>query len=248
MAAMGSEDEDGERTIPTDDEFITMKRMLDDSMAQGTWGFTTGLHYPPGRNATADEIIELARVVAKYNGTYMSHIRGYTSLGGMQEFLDIAEKAPVRGVISHNSGRWRTEKKRLEGATAEEKLLIFDKARARGVEVYMDVLPWGGSGSFSMSTILLWEDLESKFDENGRHRSLNCFMEMLRNPEKREEIEKKARQKHERFVKKIEEATNTKVRYGDVFIVNRSLRFPEYVGRSLAEVSTACAFGRSTSR
>lgn len=237
MAVMGTEEENGDRATPTGEEMTCMKQFVDDLMVQGVWGLTTGLHYPPGRNATTEEIIELARVVAKHHGTYMSHIRGYTTLGGMEELLNIAEKTPIRSVISHNSGRWQTERKKLDGPSAEEKLLMFNKARARGVEVYMDVLPWGGSGSFSMSTILLWEDLESKFDEYGKRRDFGWLMDALKNPEKRKELENRARHKQQKFIKKIEEATKTRVRFGDVCIVNRSIRFPEYIGRSMAEIA-----------
>lgn len=237
MAVMGTEEEEGERVKPTEEEFGEMKQLVSETMEQGVWGLTTGLHYPPGRNAKTEELIELARVVAKHGGTYMSHIRGYRSLSGLQEFLEIAEKTPIRSVLSHNSARWRTEKKKLVGSMPEEKLILFDKARAKGVEVYMDVLPWGGSGSFSMSTILLWEEFKTKFDEHGRRLTLDKFMEMLRDPEKRKEIEDRARKKHDKFIKKIEEATKIKYRHGDVFIVNRSIRFPEYLGRSLAEIA-----------
>lgn len=234
-AVMGEEGEGGERNDPSAAELTEMKRLVAQAMAQGAWGMTTGLVYKPGRNAKTEEIVELARVVAEAGGSYMSHIRGYRSLDGLEEFLEIVEKAPVRGVLSHYSARCHTEKKQLVGPMPEELLGLVDKSRAKGSEIYMDVLPWGGYSSSSMIHLLL--ETKDKFDEGGKLLSWDRFMEMLRQPETRKAIEERARRRAERTTKLGEEAEKVEREFGDMFIVNRSIRFPEYVGHSLAEIA-----------
>jgi N-acyl-D-amino-acid deacylase len=234
-AVMGEEGEGGERNDPSAAELAEMKQLVAQAMAQGAWGMTTGLVYKPGRNAKTEEIVELARVAAEAGGSYMSHIRGYRSLDGLEEFLEIVEKAPVRGVLSHYSARCHTEKKQLVGPMPEELLGLVDKSRAKGSEIYMDVLPWGGYSSSSMIHLLL--ETKDKFDEGGKLLTRDRFMEMLRQPEKRKAIEERARRRAERTTKLGEEAEKVEREFGDMFIVNRSIRFPEYVGHSLAEIA-----------
>ena len=234
-AVMGLEDQGGERTEPTADEMEAMKQLIAQSIEQGAWGLTTGLVYKPGRNAKTEEVIELARVAARYGGSYMSHIRGYRTLDGAQEFFRIAGETPVRSVLSHHTARMLTQQKRLVGPLPERQLALFDEARQRGAEVYMDVLPWTGYSSTSMLSILI--ETEDKFDDQGRRRTLDYFMTRLRDPAGRRAIEDKARREKARDTQIRQAAQKTQFEFGDMYIVNRSIRFPQYVERSLAEIA-----------
>ena len=234
-AVMGLEDQGGERTEPTADELEAMKQLIAQSMEQGAWGLTTGLVYKPGRNAKTEEVIELARVAARYGGSYMSHIRGYRTLDGAQEFFRIAGETPVRSVLSHHTARMFTQQKKLVGPLPEHQLALFDEARQRGAEVYMDVLPWTGYSSTSMLSILI--ETEDKFDDQGRRRTLDYFMTRLRDPAGRRAIEDKARREKARDTQIRQAAQKTQFEFGDMYIVNRSIRFPQYVERSLAEIA-----------
>jgi N-acyl-D-amino-acid deacylase len=234
-AVMGLEDEGGERPEPTAAELEEMKHLVAEAMEQGVWGLTTGLVYKPGRNAKTEEVIELARVAAKYGGSYMSHVRGYRTLDGAKEFLTIAEETPIRSVLSHHTARMSTKQKQLVGPLPEDQLTVFDRARERGAEIYMDVLPWNGYSSTSMLSILI--ESEDKFDEQGRRLTLDHFVEMLKDPEQRQKIEDKARQEKERDSKIRQAAQKVEFEFGDMYIINRSIRFPQYVERSLAEIA-----------
>jgi len=234
-AVMGVEDEGGEKPEPTAVELEEMKRQVAEAMEQGAWGLTTGLVYKPGRNAKTEEVIELARVAAKYGGTYMSHIRGYRTLDGTKEFLRIVEETPIRSVLSHHTARMLTKQKQLTGPLPEDQLALFDRARERGAEIYMDVLPWDGYSSTSMLSILI--EAEDKFDEQGRRLTLEEFRAMLKDPEKRRQIEDEARKNKERDSKIRQAAQKVEFEFGDMYIINRSIRFPQYVERSLAEVA-----------
>src|SRR6187401_3360622 len=55
---------------PTAEELLKMQAMLETAMKGGAMGMTTALIYPPGTFASTDELVEVARVAAKYGGTY----------------------------------------------------------------------------------------------------------------------------------------------------------------------------------
>lgn len=87
----------------TEDELEQMKKMADQAMKDGAFGMSSGLTGCPGCWATTQELIELCKVVARYNGVYMPHQRRgeYGGQGGvvpLTESIEIAEKAKVRTV------------------------------------------------------------------------------------------------------------------------------------------------------
>src|SRR4029077_2343743 len=61
---------------PPPEELTRMEGIVDEAMKSGAVGMSTALISPPGRFATTDELIALARVVAKYHGGYWTHLRG----------------------------------------------------------------------------------------------------------------------------------------------------------------------------
>ena len=52
-----------------------MALLVDQGMREGAVGLSSGLEYEVGGYAETGELIELAKVVARYGGVYMSHIR-----------------------------------------------------------------------------------------------------------------------------------------------------------------------------
>lgn len=60
-----------------------------------TGGLSTGLVYPPGPSTKTEEIIELAKVTAAYDGIYVSHIRneGREVLNALNELFHICGAA-----------------------------------------------------------------------------------------------------------------------------------------------------------
>ncbi|UCE80950.1 MAG: D-aminoacylase [Methanobacteriota archaeon] len=119
---------------PSDAELTSMKDLVAESMEAGAFGLSTGLVYPPGCFADTDEIVELCKVVARYDGMYASHIRGEreTILDGIREAILIGERAGVRVQISHNCPKW--------GACGrtDETLAEVKEARDRGLDVTID--------------------------------------------------------------------------------------------------------------
>ena len=82
---------------PTDSELKKMKELVAIAMEEGAFGMSTGLIYAPGNYAKTDEIIELAKVISKFNGIYASHIRseGDQVIPAIGEAIEIGEEAGI---------------------------------------------------------------------------------------------------------------------------------------------------------
>jgi N-acyl-D-aspartate/D-glutamate deacylase len=121
-----------------------MQQMVARAMEEGAFGFSTGLAYVPGRFATTDELIALARTAAEHGGVYASHIRNEASRGeeAIKEALTVGRRAGAVTQISHLkcSGRsqWRSMSRRLE---------LLAQARAAGMRVYADAYPYERSST-----------------------------------------------------------------------------------------------------
>ena len=61
---------------PTPEQMEEMKQWFRQALECGYIGFTTGLVYAPSVYASEEELVELAKVVGEYGGSYASHIRG----------------------------------------------------------------------------------------------------------------------------------------------------------------------------
>jgi N-acyl-D-amino-acid deacylase len=59
------------------EELNTMKQLVEIGMQEGAVGLSAGLTYTPAMYADDAEIIELCKIVAKYNGYYAPHHRNY---------------------------------------------------------------------------------------------------------------------------------------------------------------------------
>jgi dihydroorotase/N-acyl-D-amino-acid deacylase len=88
---------------PTGDEMAKMKDLVDQAMREGALGLASGLIYPPNSFATTDELIELAKVAARYGGIYTSHIRGEGNhwKQAIDEAIEISEKAHLPVHVLH---------------------------------------------------------------------------------------------------------------------------------------------------
>ncbi|MCW3992353.1 MAG: amidohydrolase family protein, partial [Candidatus Bathyarchaeota archaeon] len=120
---------------PAEEELEEMRRLTAEAMEAGAFGLSTGLIYPPGIFARTEEIIELAKVAARYGGVYDSHIRGEgkTLLRAVEEAITIGERAGLPVQISHHKAAARE----VWGKSVET-LRMMEEARGRGVDVTLD--------------------------------------------------------------------------------------------------------------
>jgi dihydroorotase/N-acyl-D-amino-acid deacylase len=125
-------------------EMDAMKAALGGAMRQGAFGLSSGLIYAPGRYASTDEIVELARVVADSGGIYASHMRseGARLLEAIDEAIAIGERSGAPVLIHHLKASGRSNWGKM--AEAVERI---EAARARGVDVMASVYPYVASST-----------------------------------------------------------------------------------------------------
>ncbi|WP_295579616.1 amidohydrolase family protein [uncultured Oscillibacter sp.] len=124
----------------TEEQFRQMETYLRQSLEAGCVGFSTGLEFEPGRQATREEVSRLVGVLAEYDGIYTSHIRNRDSqvLESIQEFLETLREHPVRGVLSHFNIRMNTGAP--EDAWRRGNRMLHE-ARAAGLDILSDMTP-----------------------------------------------------------------------------------------------------------
>jgi N-acyl-D-amino-acid deacylase len=139
---------------PNAAELDRMRAIMDTAMRAGAMGMSTALIYPPSSYATTDELIEIAKVAAKYGGVYASHIRGEGPevVQSVGELITIAEKAGLPGEVFH----LKVAHKPSWGVRMDSIRMIIDAARARNVDVAADMYVYTAGGTGLEATIPSW--------------------------------------------------------------------------------------------
>ncbi len=130
---------------PTTEEMCEMKKILTRSMREGAFGLSTGLIYPPGAYASINELIELAKVVAREGGLHSTHIRseGSSIEEALDEALTIGEEAGVPVEISHLKIASRRKWGRIHAI-----LRKLEEAREKRIDVTADAYPYNAGATF----------------------------------------------------------------------------------------------------
>ncbi len=140
-----------DRVEPDESQLEAMRELAEQGMRDGAWGMSTGLIYVPSSFASTDEIIEIAKIVAKHNGIYASHIRGEGTslLESVDEALRIGREGDLPVHISHfkSSGRdaW---------GLVREAARVIAAERAAGRIVTADQYPYIASSTSLGATVL----------------------------------------------------------------------------------------------
>jgi N-acyl-D-amino-acid deacylase len=123
----------------TQDELKAILRTVEEGMDQGAFGISTGLEYTPGRYTPTQEIIEMARIAARRDGLYASHIRNEeaTLLEAVNEAVNIGRKTGSRVEVSHLKAAGVVNWNKQEGA-----IHLLESARRDGVQVLADAYPY----------------------------------------------------------------------------------------------------------
>jgi N-acyl-D-aspartate/D-glutamate deacylase len=139
---------------PNAAELDRMRAIMDTAMRAGAMGMTTALIYPPSSYATTDELVEMAKVAAKYGGVYASHVRGEGAevVQSVAELITIAEKAGLPGEVFH----LKVAHKPSWGVRMDSIRMIVDAARARNVDVAADMYVYTAGGTGLEATIPSW--------------------------------------------------------------------------------------------
>ena len=163
----------------TPGEIAQMQALVREGMEAGAWGLGAGIEYRPARFSTQEEVVALAAAVAPYGGFYIAHQRSEASmplwqlpsnvddwpvdgLQALEETIEIARRTGVRVVASHHKSRGRSSFGRSGHDT-----LVVNRARADGLEVYLDVYPYETFGGGARPMIPRWSLVHDSIDSSG---------------------------------------------------------------------------------
>ncbi len=135
-----------ENRAPRPDELEEMKALVEATMRQGALGLSTGLVYVPANYSETEEVIELARVAARYGGIYVSHMRNEATgvLESVAEVIRIADEAGIPGQINHHKTVGQPQ-----WGWSVRTLAMIDSARAAGLDIKLDLYPYTASSTGS---------------------------------------------------------------------------------------------------
>jgi N-acyl-D-amino-acid deacylase len=121
---------------PTPAELEKMKTLVRKAMEDGAMGIGSALIYAPGFYAKTDELIELCKVAAEYDGMYISHMRseGNRLLEAVDEVITIAKKANIRAEIYHLKAAGQQNWGKIDKVVAK-----IDSANKAGLQISTDM-------------------------------------------------------------------------------------------------------------
>jgi N-acyl-D-amino-acid deacylase len=135
---------------PTKEQFEEMKSLVEEAMKNGARGLSCMLASPPDSLATTDEVVELCKVVKRYNGIFATHIRneGTGVFDAIREAIEIGRRAGITVEIIHikiaDQKYW---------GRMNEVIKLVDDARKEGINVGANLYPYT-RGNNNLATII----------------------------------------------------------------------------------------------
>jgi N-acyl-D-amino-acid deacylase len=144
---------------PTPAQLDQMRELVRKEMEAGALGIGTSLIYPPAFYAKTEELIELCKVAAKYQGKYISHMRseGSRLLEALEELIRISREAKIPAEVYHikASGQQNWPKiddllSRIEAAQKQRLKITADMYTytAGGTGLDASLPPWTEDGGY----------------------------------------------------------------------------------------------------
>ena len=138
---------------PTSEQMEQMRELVRREMAAGALGIGSALIYAPGTYARTEELIELCKVAAKYQGKYISHIRNESQgvLEAVEELIRISREAGLPAEIYHLKTAGARNWDKIDGVIAR-----IEKARQEGLKITADMYLYTASSTGLSSGISAW--------------------------------------------------------------------------------------------
>ncbi len=135
---------------PNAAELAQMTALLDEGLAAGALGLSTGLFTPPSSYAGRDEIVALCDVLKRHNALYFTHLRDESNnvVQSVEEAIDIARTCGVHVEIVHLKCSGLDNWGKAAGILA-----MIEAARAEGLAVDCDAYPYA-AGSNPLKNLL----------------------------------------------------------------------------------------------
>jgi len=117
---------------PTAEQLELMREFARREMEAGALGISSALIYAPAFYASTEELIELCKVAARYQGKYISHLRseGGRLLESIDELIRISREAGIPAEIYHLKASGEANWAKIDAAIAK-----IEAARKQGLRI-----------------------------------------------------------------------------------------------------------------
>src|SRR6266705_845240 len=129
---------------PTPAQLDQMRELVRKEMEAGALGIGTSLMYPPAFFAKTEELIELCKVAAKYQGKYISHIRseGNRLLESLDELIRISREAGIPAELYHIKAAGQQN-----WSKTDQLLSHIEVAQKEGLKIRANMYTYTASGT-----------------------------------------------------------------------------------------------------
>lgn len=148
---------------PTSDELDCMRRVMAGAMEDGAFGPSYALIYPPDAYAETEEIVEVCKTAARYNGVYITHIRseGDAILAAVEEACRVGREGGLPVEIYHLKAAGQRN-----WGLMEQVIDKIERERAGGLDITADMYPYAASGTGLTAVLPPWAAAEGKLFDN----------------------------------------------------------------------------------
>lgn len=206
---------------PDPEAMQRMKGLVRRAMEEGALGVGSSLIYVPASFSTTEELVELSKVAAEFDGIYVTHMRseGGRFLEAVDETLRIAREAGIRAEIYHLKAAGRENWAKMAQAIAR-----IEAARAKGVRITANMYPYTAGATGLSAAMPPW------VQEGG----LDAWVERLKDPVIRERVAESMRTSSTDWENLYAEAGSPE---RVLFIGFRNPTLKPLTGKTLAEVA-----------
>lgn len=160
---------------PTAQEMERMKQVVDLAMRDGAIGLSTSLIYVPAVFSKTEEIIALAKVAARYDGVYFTHLRNENDeiVSALEEAFRIGREAGIPVNVWHLKVGGKQNWGRMS-----EVISLIERQRREGLDVSANIYPYIASSTSLTALAPNWA-LEGGY---------TAFLDRIKQPELRTKI------------------------------------------------------------
>src|SRR5438874_2832250 len=160
---------------PTSEQLEQMRQLVRKELEAGALGIGTSLIYPPAFYAKTEELIELCKVAAQYQGKYISHMRseGNRLLEALDELIRISREAGIPAEVYHIKAAGKQNWGKLDNLLSR-----IEAAQKEGLKITADMYTYTAAGTGLDACLPPWT-------EDGGYPAL---FKRLRDPATREMI------------------------------------------------------------
>jgi len=140
---------------PTPEQLDQMRELVRNEMEAGALGIGTSLIYPPAFYAKTEELIELCKVAAKYQGKYISHMRseGNRLLEALDELIRISREAKIPAEVYHIKASGRQNWPKIDDLLSK-----IESARKEGLKITADMYTYTAGGTGLDASLPPWTE------------------------------------------------------------------------------------------